>query len=52
MSSDVLARGADFEGVNFILQVDPPQNPEYFIHRIGRTARGGSNGDAILFLEK
>ena len=50
ISTDVLARGADFENIDFIFQIDPPQNPEYFIHRIGRTARGFKTGSAILLI--
>jgi ATP-dependent RNA helicase DDX55/SPB4 len=52
VTTDVVARGVDFEGVSDIYQVDPPQNPEYFIHRVGRTARGTANGKACVFLEE
>lgn len=52
ISTDVLARGADFENIDFIFQIDPPQNPEYFIHRVGRTARGFNTGKAILLINK
>ncbi|EGR30468.1 hypothetical protein IMG5_131190 [Ichthyophthirius multifiliis] len=50
--TDVVARGIDFENVGYILQVDPPQDPNYFIHRIGRTARKGNTGKVIYFHKK
>lgn len=49
--TDVCARGVDFENVNYIVQVDPPQDPNQFVHRIGRTARVGRTGEAILLLD-
>lgn len=52
VTTDVVARGVDFEGVSAIYQIDPPQNPEYFIHRVGRTARGTATGKACVFLEQ
>lgn len=52
MTTDVMARGADFPNVGYIIQVDPPQNPEFFIHRIGRTARGEASGKAIILVSK
>lgn len=38
-ATDVVSRGIDFEHVHFIIQVDPPEDPDNYIHRIGRTAR-------------
>jgi ATP-dependent RNA helicase DDX55/SPB4 len=38
--------------VKYILQLDPPTDPSFFIHRIGRTARTGKSGTAILFLQE
>ena len=38
-ATDVVSRGIDFEHVHFIVQVDPPEDPDNYIHRIGRTAR-------------
>lgn len=34
----------------FTCRYDPPQDPSYYVHRIGRTARAGSSGNALLFL--
>ncbi len=50
VSTDVCARGVDFPNVDLIIQCDiPEQIPQYF-HRVGRTARGGNSGTAILLL--
>ncbi|EAS01115.2 DEAD-box ATP-dependent RNA helicase (macronuclear) [Tetrahymena thermophila SB210] len=50
--TDVVARGIDFQDVHHILQIDPPQDPSFYIHRIGRTARKGKSGKAIILIEK
>ncbi|CAD6232820.1 unnamed protein product [Miscanthus lutarioriparius] len=48
--TDVAARGLDIPSVDLIVQYDPPQDPNVFIHRAGRTARYDQEGDAIVFL--
>ncbi|CAM8982423.1 unnamed protein product [Rhodiola kirilowii] len=50
LCTDDAARGLDIPGVDCILQYDPPQNPNDFIHRVGRTARMGKQGSAIFYL--
>ncbi|XP_022995332.1 DEAD-box ATP-dependent RNA helicase 18 [Cucurbita maxima] len=50
LCTDVAARGLDIPGVDCILQYDPPQDPNVFVHRVGRTARLGREGNAIVFL--
>ena len=52
MATDVIARGIDFEHVDLTVQIDVPQDPSFYIHRIGRTARKGLDGHAVLLLNK
>lgn len=52
LCTDVAARGVDVPNVDWILQVDAPQNPDVFVHRVGRTARAGHDGHALLFLSE
>ncbi|KAJ1467395.1 P-loop containing nucleoside triphosphate hydrolase protein, partial [Baffinella frigidus] len=49
--TDVAARGLDFPKIDWIIQYDPPQDVEEYVHRCGRTARMTTGyGDALLFL--
>ncbi|CAF9903559.1 MAG: ATP-dependent RNA helicase dbp4 [Gomphillus americanus] len=50
-STDVAARGLDFPAVDWVLQLDCPEDAETYIHRVGRTARFEQEGRAVLFLE-
>jgi ATP-dependent RNA helicase DDX18/HAS1 len=50
LSTDVAARGLDIPDVDWIVQYDPPDDPREYIHRVGRTARAGGRGKALLFL--
>lgn len=45
------ARGIDIPDIDVIIQYAPPQDPTFFIHRVGRTARAGREGSSILLLE-
>ena len=47
VASDIAARGIDVSEVEVVVNYDIPQNPEDYIHRIGRTARAGSSGYAF-----
>lgn len=51
-ATDVIARGIDFEKIDSIVQVDIPQDPNFFIHRIGRTARQGKEGTALVLVDE
>ncbi|CAM9386611.1 unnamed protein product, partial [Ectocarpus sp. 4 AP-2014] len=48
--TDVAARGIDIPDVAWIVQFDPPQDPSYFVHRVGRTARAGKKGRSLTLL--
>jgi len=50
ITTDVAARGLDLPQVHWILQYDPPHEISDYIHRVGRTARAGKPGHALLFL--
>ena len=50
LCTDVAARGLDFPDVDWIVQFDAPQDPNAFVHRVGRTARMGRQGQALLLL--
>ncbi|RYH02958.1 DEAD/DEAH box helicase, partial [archaeon] len=51
-TTDVAARGIDIPDVDWIVQLTAPKDPAFFVHRIGRTARAGKKGQALLFLTK
>ena len=51
-ATDVIARGIDFEKIDSIIQIDIPHVPNFFIHRIGRTARKGTEGIALVLVEQ
>ncbi|KAI7371749.1 DEAD-domain-containing protein [Hortaea werneckii] len=50
MSSDVTARGMDFPNVTHVIQMSVPPSKEQYIHRIGRTARAGKEGEGWILL--
>ena len=49
VATDIAARGIDVDSVSHVINYDMPVEPETYVHRIGRTARAGSEGDAISF---
>lgn len=49
-ATDIAARGLDFPSVDWVVQVDCPEDVETYIHRVGRTARYQAKGKALLFL--
>ena len=50
LCTDVAARGIDIPDVDWVVQYEPPQDPDAYIHRVGRTARLGRKGQAIIYL--
>ena len=50
MATDVAARGLDIPDVSHVVNFDIPPDPEYYVHRIGRTGRLGRSGEAITFV--
>ncbi|KAF4549222.1 ATP-dependent RNA helicase DBP4 [Elsinoe fawcettii] len=50
-ATDVVARGLDFPAVDWVVQVDCPEDADTYIHRVGRTARYERDGRAVLFLD-
>ncbi len=50
VATDVAARGLDISGVTHVYNFDIPQDPESYVHRIGRTGRAGKKGEAITFV--
>ncbi|XP_043927789.1 probable ATP-dependent RNA helicase DDX10 [Protopterus annectens] len=49
-ATDIAARGLDFPAVNWVLQLDCPEDANTYIHRVGRTARYKEGGEALLVL--
>ncbi len=50
IATDLIARGIDVTDVTHVINFDIPENPENYIHRIGRTGRADKNGIAITFI--
>ena len=49
-ATDVAARGLDVERIGLVVNYDMPNDPEWYVHRIGRTARAGHAGRTVLFV--
>lgn len=50
VATDVAARGLDISGVTHVYNFDMPQDPETYVHRVGRTGRAGQTGVAMTFV--
>jgi ATP-dependent RNA helicase RhlE len=51
VATDIAARGIDVDGVSHVINFELPNEPESYVHRIGRTARAGATGIAISFCD-
>jgi ATP-dependent RNA helicase RhlE len=51
VATDLAARGIDVDSIELVVNFDLPNEPETYIHRIGRTARAGTEGLAISFCD-
>ena len=49
VATDIAARGIDVDGITHVINYELPNEPEGYVHRIGRTARAGNDGTAISF---
>jgi len=52
VATDVVARGIDVDNVSHVINFDLPDEPESYVHRIGRTARAGTSGIAMAFCDE
>jgi ATP-dependent RNA helicase RhlE len=50
VATDIAARGIDIDHVAHVINMDLPEVPEDYVHRIGRTARAGRSGEAVSFV--
>ena len=50
LATDIVARGLDFPAVDWVIQLDCPEDADTYIHRVGRTARYERDGRAVMFL--
>ncbi|MCH6233535.1 DEAD/DEAH box helicase [Cognataquiflexum rubidum] len=50
IGTDIISRGIDVVGIQLVINYDTPNDPEDYVHRVGRTARADSNGEAITFV--
>jgi ATP-dependent RNA helicase RhlE len=51
VATDIAARGIDVTGISHVINYELPDEPESYVHRIGRTARAGAEGSAIAFCD-
>src|SRR5438093_13148723 len=52
VATDVVGRGIDVTNISHIINYDLPEDPENYVHRIGRTGRMGADGVAIAFVTR
>jgi ATP-dependent RNA helicase RhlE len=51
VATDIVARGIDVDGISHVINYEMPNDPESYVHRIGRTARAGAEGTAVSFCD-
>jgi ATP-dependent RNA helicase DeaD len=51
VATDVAARGIDIPELSHVIQYEPPEDPESYVHRAGRTGRAGASGEAITLVD-
>ena len=51
VATDIAARGIDVDGVTHVINYELPNEPESYVHRVGRTARAGAEGSALSFCD-
>jgi ATP-dependent RNA helicase RhlE len=51
VATDIAARGIDIDGITHVINFELPNDPESYVHRIGRTARAGAQGAALSFCD-
>ena len=51
VATDIAARGIDVVGISHVINFDLPDEPESYVHRIGRTGRNGASGSAITLYD-
>ena len=51
-ATDIASRGVDFPAIDWVIQLDPPEDISQYIHRVGRTARYKSDGNSVLFVSE
>lgn len=52
VASDIAARGLDIPGMEYIFNLDLPEDPQVYLHRVGRTGRAGQTGTAISIISQ
>lgn len=52
LCTNIAARGLDFPLVDWVIQLDIPDNPNLYVHRVGRTARYKSEGRSLVMISE
>jgi ATP-dependent RNA helicase RhlE len=52
VATDIVSRGIDIKGINMVINFDVPRDAEDYVHRVGRTARADSEGEAVTFINE